>query len=190
MSVEMINRLSSCEILSTEGHNESQIESARLSRYGAYGRQAEMTVQTFLRVLVVDDHRDEARMLEILITRWGHDCRIAVDGASGLQMALEFPPDVLLLDVVMPRMSGAELAVKVRNEPRLRDCLIIALSGSTGAADREECACSGVDQYLVKPVSSSALKTLLAMEADFVARRLAAAVVSRQREAPLSALAT
>ncbi len=84
-----------------------------------------------LRVLVVDDHRDGADTMASLVGLWGHDIRRAYDGATGLALARTYRPDVLLLDVMMPTMSGIDLAPQVRRLAGLKKCLMIAVTGRT-----------------------------------------------------------
>ena len=109
-----------------------------------------------LRVLIVDDHRATADTLSMLIGKWGHDVRRAYDGVSGLALAAAYQPDVLLLDMLMPDMSGFELARQVRRQDRLKACFIIAITRRTDAPHRRRCYEAGVDLFLIKPVARSA----------------------------------
>jgi PleD family two-component response regulator len=77
-----------------------------------------------LRVLIVDDYRASADTMSMLIGTWGHDVRRAYDGATGLALAAAYQPDVLLLDIIMPEISGFEMAMQVRRQSRLSDCLL------------------------------------------------------------------
>jgi PleD family two-component response regulator len=75
-----------------------------------------------LRVLIVDDHHANTDTLSMLVDRWGHDVRRAYDGATGLALAAAFRPDVLLLDMLMPEVTGFEVAMQVRRQGRLKQC--------------------------------------------------------------------
>lgn len=85
-------------------------------------------------------------------------------------LAATYQPDVLLLDLVMPNMSGLELARQVRQKARLKDCFIIAVTGRTDAGYRLQCTEAGIDLFLIKPVTPAILKTLLVWEFEYVSR--------------------
>ena len=116
-----------------------------------------------LRVLIVDDHRASADTMSMLVGAWGHDVRRAYDGTTGLALAAAYQPDVLLLDITLPGISGLELAQQVRRQARLNDCLIIAVTSRTDAQHRLQCHKAGVELFLVKPVDLSNLQTLLTL---------------------------
>jgi CheY-like chemotaxis protein len=117
-----------------------------------------------LRVLVVDDNRDVADSLSLLIKVWGHDVRRAYGGRAALDAAAAHQPDVLLVDLTMPVVDGNQVARQLRGQTRFKGTLLIAM---TGYGDDEHCLASeaaGFDQYLVKPVDLSALEKLLLLE--------------------------
>ena len=120
-----------------------------------------------LRVLIVDDYRASADTMSMLVGAWGHDVRRAYDGTTGLALAAAYQPDVLLLDIVMPGISGLELTRQVRRQARLNDCLVIAVTGRTDAGHRLQCEEAGIDLFLIKPVDLSYLETLLTVESDY-----------------------
>jgi len=111
------------------------------------------------RVLVVDDNRDAAGSLAMLVGALGHDVREAYSGASALEAVPSFKPDLIVLDVGLPDMSGYETARRIRELPGGRDARIVAASGyrETPGAARD----AGMDDYLVKPLKLSALQQLL-----------------------------
>ena len=115
-----------------------------------------------LRVLVVDDNEDAARLLVHLAAIMGADIRVAYSGEAALESVATFEPDVFLLDIRLPRMSGFEMARRFRG--RFRDALLIAVTGYADAAHRVLGEEAGFDLYLVKPVEPSVLETLLALE--------------------------
>jgi CheY-like chemotaxis protein len=134
-----------------------------------------------LRVLIVDDHRAAADTLSMLVRLWGHDVRQAYDGVSGLAEAVEYLPDVLLLDLMMPDMNGQTLATKVGQHAQLKDCVIIAVTGSTDELRYEFCSFVGISAVLIKPVLPADMEMLLARESDHLLRSLRQAAICRRR---------
>jgi CheY-like chemotaxis protein len=84
--------------------------------------------QHVLRVLVVDDNRDAADSLALLLRLWGYDSRVSYDGVHALQRAHDFHPDCLLLDINMPGMDGYTVARRLRQEPELGSVKLVALT--------------------------------------------------------------
>ena len=113
------------------------------------------------RILVVDDNRDAAHALCLLLENDGHEVRVASDGPSGLAMAREYRPDVALLDIGLPQMNGFELAQQMRRDPALGGTLLVAVTGYGQMHDRARASASGFNHHLVKPVEFSALQELL-----------------------------
>jgi CheY-like chemotaxis protein len=117
--------------------------------------------QTACRVLVVDDNGDAADSLALLVNLWGHRARVAYDGSSALQLARDYQPEVVFLDLGLPGMSGYEVARKLRNEPSLRETLLVAMTGH-GPQDHKRIQDAGFDLHLTKPVDLGVLQELLA----------------------------
>ena len=115
-----------------------------------------------LRVLVVDDLPDEANTLALLLRLWDHDARAACDGESALALAGEFRPDVVLLDVRMPRLHGPEVARRLRGLPGLGGALVVAVSGFYQQAEEVPGFAGAFDAFLPKPVDVALLERLLA----------------------------
>jgi CheY-like chemotaxis protein len=114
------------------------------------------------RILVVDDNTDAATSLARLLERlYGQEVRVAHDGTEALDVAGEFRPDVILLDIGLPGMDGHEVARRLRGRPEFERALIVALTGGGQDADRRRSAEAGFDRHLVKPVASEALRDLL-----------------------------
>jgi PAS domain S-box-containing protein len=113
------------------------------------------------RILVVDDNRDAAHALRLLLENDGHEVRVAGDGPTGLAMAREYRPDVALLDIGLPQMNGFELAQQMRRDPALGATLLVAVTGYGQMHDRARASASGFNHHLVKPVEFSALQELL-----------------------------
>jgi CheY-like chemotaxis protein/two-component sensor histidine kinase len=115
-----------------------------------------------LRVLVVDDNRDVTSSLERLLGRLGYDVRSAADGVAGLEVAEVFRPRVALLDVGMPKMSGYDLARRIRQSEWGRDMVLVAVTGWGQPEDKRRAREAGFDHHLVKPEAANDLVRLLA----------------------------
>jgi signal transduction histidine kinase len=113
------------------------------------------------RILIADDNRDAAASLALLLHLDGHIVRTADDGAEALEIGAEFYPDVVLLDLGMPRLDGYEAVQRARQEPWGRGVTFIALTGWGQPEDQRRVREAGFDHHLVKPCSPSALRTLL-----------------------------
>jgi len=112
-----------------------------------------------LRVLIIDDNVDAANSLCMLLTSLGHSARAAYGGPAGIAMAQEFSPDVVLLDLGMPVMSGYDVARALRaSHPGM---VLVAVTGWGDEAAKNKSRESGFDHHLVKPVAESALIDLL-----------------------------
>ena len=114
-------------------------------------------------ILIVDDNQDCAVSLNFLCRLWGFDARCCYDGATALQSAENFRPDVFLLDIAMPRMSGYDLAQKLRSLPPFQNALFIAMTGYADQAHRGRGADCRFDHYLAKPADLVELKNLLSV---------------------------
>jgi len=114
------------------------------------------------RVLVVDDNRDAADSLGVLLTLLGVETRTAHDGTAALEALDEFEPSVVLLDLAMPVMDGYEVAQRMRQHPHGRHVTLVAVTGWSLDRDRLRSAAYGFDRHLVKPVDLDVLRKLLA----------------------------
>jgi CheY-like chemotaxis protein len=117
------------------------------------------------RILVVDDNRDAATSLAGLLEMYGNEVQIAHDGVAAVEKAAATEPDVILLDIGMPRMNGYDACCAIREQPWGKDIVIVALTGWGQEEDRRKSREAGFDSHLVKPVDLSALMKLLAAEA-------------------------
>lgn len=122
------------------------------------------------RILIVDDNRDSADSLAVLLDMLGHEVRTAYDGETGLQSAEEFSPDIVLLDIGLPRLSGLEAARRIRSDLGLRDAFLIAMTGYGQEEDKRRSREAGFNAHLVKPVDFGEMKTLLERFAPAAAR--------------------
>ena len=109
------------------------------------------------RILVVDDNRDAARSVATFLELVGHDVSTAADGAQALQVASDFHPDIVVLDIGLPLLDGYQVAARLRAQPATRDSLLIALTGYGQAEDRERAVSAGFDHHFVKPADPAAL---------------------------------
>jgi signal transduction histidine kinase/ActR/RegA family two-component response regulator len=113
------------------------------------------------RILVVDDNRDAADMLNQLLEATGHQVAVAYDGEEALQQAVSFKPQVGLLDIGMAGMDGYELARRLRNDARVSDLFLVAITGWGQEEDRRRALSAGFDAHLTKPADPDALDALL-----------------------------
>jgi len=114
-----------------------------------------------LRILVVDDNRDAAQSLCMLLDLLGHETRAAHDGPSGLDITKEFRPQAVFIDIGMPGMSGYEVCGRLRKLSHTQDVVCVALTGFGAEEDRERSRDAGFDHHLVKPLEIAALRDLL-----------------------------
>jgi CheY-like chemotaxis protein len=119
-------------------------------------------VQAPKRILVVDDRPAQAQSLAMLLEIMGHQVRIAHNGDTALQIADEFAPEVGLIDIGLPGMSGYDLARRLRAQPRFRNMLLIAQTGWGRDEDRQSSREAGFDHHMAKPIDHQALFRLLA----------------------------
>jgi CheY-like chemotaxis protein len=117
---------------------------------------------TTLRILVVDDNRDSAETLEMMLRHRGNTVSLAYDGEAAVQAALELQPDVVVLDIGLPKLNGYEACRRIRQQTTGRRIIIIALTGWSRDEDRQLTREAGFDYHLVKPVSPNAVWTLIA----------------------------
>jgi PAS domain S-box-containing protein len=114
-----------------------------------------------LRVMVVDDNRDSAGSMGMLLRLMGNDIRTAADGLEAVGAADEFRPDVMLLDIGLPKLNGFEVAKKIREQPWGRRIVLIAVTGWGQETDRKRSEEAGFDHHLVKPVNTADLMRLM-----------------------------
>jgi PAS domain S-box-containing protein len=113
------------------------------------------------RILVVDDSRASARTLATVLKLLGHEVRTAYDGIEAVEAAQEFHPEIVLMDVGMPRLNGYDAARRIREQPWAQAAIIIALTGWGREGDRIQSEEAGCNAHLVKPVNLADLQTLL-----------------------------
>jgi two-component system CheB/CheR fusion protein len=123
------------------------------------------------RILIVDDNVDAAESLCMLLSLEGHDIRLAHDGLTALRMAETLQPEVVLLDIGLPRMDGYEVARRLRHRPEMEKALLVALTGYGQDDDRRRSHEAGFNVHLVKPVDLDALRLALADAGSLVESR-------------------
>lgn len=114
------------------------------------------------RILVVDDNRDAAATLAMVLKFLGHEVRTAHDGEAGLAAAAEYRPDLVVMDLGMPRMDGYEACRRIRAESWGGDPFLVALTGWGSVDDQRRARDAGFDRHLVKPVDADALSKIIA----------------------------
>jgi signal transduction histidine kinase/CheY-like chemotaxis protein len=124
------------------------------------GPARDLTVESTRRILVVDDNQDAGDSLEMLLRNLGHDVRTAHDGLEAVDEAAAFQPDVVLLDIGLPKLNGYDVARRIRDQ-RGTDVVLIAVTGWGQAEDRRLSREAGFDHHLTKPINLDALQQLL-----------------------------
>ncbi len=114
------------------------------------------------RILVVDDNRDSAESLTALLKLNGHETHTAFDGIEAIEAAATFRPDVVLLDIGLPKLNGYETARRMREQPWSNGMVLVAVTGWGQEEDRQKTREAGFDAHLVKPIDFAALTKLLA----------------------------
>jgi CheY-like chemotaxis protein len=136
------------------------VADATILRHSTSASPAEHTAPR--RIVVVDDNRDAANALSIMLRLMGHEVRTAHDGLEALEAIEVFRPDVVLLDLGMPKLNGYETARRIRSEPWGRNAILVAVTGWAQDEDRRRTRDAGFDAHLVKPVGRETLEALLA----------------------------
>jgi CheY-like chemotaxis protein len=114
------------------------------------------------RILVADDNRDATESMALVLRLMGHEIHTAHDGLEAVQAAASFRPEVVLLDIGMPKMNGYEAARHIREQPWGEEMALIALTGWGQEEDKRRALEAGFDHHLTKPVDPEVLETLLA----------------------------
>jgi CheY-like chemotaxis protein len=114
-----------------------------------------------LKILIVDDNRDVAASLAMLLQLMGHEVRLAYDGETAVRLADEFRPQTMLVDTGMPGLDGYGVCRRIRDEALGKGITLIAVTGWGQDEDRWRSASSGFDAHLVKPVNPETLQAVL-----------------------------
>jgi CheY-like chemotaxis protein len=116
------------------------------------------------RILVADDNRDAGETLAMLLRLEGHEVHVAVNGLDAIELFKRVSPDVAILDIGMPGLSGHEVARRIRELGRQPPVTLIAVTGWGQKADKDRAAASGFDHHFTKPVEPTVLSRLLGDE--------------------------
>lgn len=122
---------------------------------------AGVSIERPLRVLVVDDTADSVLSFIMLLEASGHQVETASDGPTGLQAAIRFRPEVVLLDIGLPGLNGYEVARRIREQSHLAGIVLIALTGYGQDSDRDASLQAGFDYHLVKPARIEQIQEIL-----------------------------
>ncbi len=122
---------------------------------------ARRVARSALRVLVADDNHDATNTLTTLLRLWGHDVESAYDGREAVERAGQFRPQVALLDIGMPELSGYDVARQLRTDRQHDGLRLVAITGWGQKHDRDAAMAAGFDAHLTKPVDPDALTKLL-----------------------------
>lgn len=116
------------------------------------------------RALVVDDHEDSAKSLELMLQSLGFETEIAGDGIDALRRAAAYQPDLLLLDISMPKLDGYDTCRVIRAQPWAQDVRLVAVTGHDPEGLRELAEKAGFDAWLLKPVDFADLRRVAGTE--------------------------
>jgi DNA-binding response OmpR family regulator len=110
-----------------------------------------------MRILVVDDEPHLVRSLTFIMSREGYEVFTAVDGEEALRKAIEYKPDLMFLDIMMPRKNGYEVCESIRQMPEISKTYIIMLSAKGRELDKEKALSVGANEFMSKPFSPLAV---------------------------------
>lgn len=113
------------------------------------------------RILVIDDNIDSAECMALLLRLGGHEVQMAHDGQAALDTALTFQPQIVLLDLGLPKLDGYEVARRLRAHPQIQKAILIALTGFGRAEDHQLSEQAGFDHHLTKPVDPNTVEALI-----------------------------
>jgi len=105
------------------------------------------------KIMIVDDDPFVVRSLTFVLNKEGYDILTTTDGAAAMQKIMEIKPNLMLLDVMMPKKNGYEVCQEVKGNPDLSDIYIIMLSAKGQEADRQKGLSSGANEFITKPFS-------------------------------------
>jgi two-component system alkaline phosphatase synthesis response regulator PhoP len=106
------------------------------------------------KILIADDNAANRELLEALLAKFDCDTAIAVDGKDTLEQVEKFGPDLILLDVMMPKLSGFEVCRKLKSDPKTSKIMILMVTALSELGDIERAVEAGTDDFLSKPVNS------------------------------------
>lgn len=114
------------------------------------------------RILVVDDNRDAAITTALMLKLFGHTTKLAHDGYAAAEVAATFQPELVLMDIGMPKLNGYDACRLIRQQPWASDAVFVACTGWGQDEDRRKAEAAGFDHHLVKPIELAELQRILA----------------------------
>ena len=117
-------------------------------------------------ILIVEDNPQNRYLVTFLLEKHGYDLQVAEDGQQALELLKHSEPDLILLDMQLPRIDGYEAARRIKADPRLRSIPLVALSAHSMYSDREKALASGCDEFVTKPVDADGLIALISRLLD------------------------
>ncbi|HTU90823.1 MAG TPA: ATP-binding protein [Gemmataceae bacterium] len=153
----------------SDGHNKGSEFTVRLPLAGEPPAQPQPTpaaceskaASVQCKVLIVDDNEDAAASMSTILHIMGHEARVAHDGPKAVEEAASYRPDVVLLDIGLPKMSGYEVARHIREQPWGKEMKLVALTGWGQEEDKRRAKAAGFDLHMVKPVELAVLEEVL-----------------------------
>lgn len=118
-------------------------------------------------ILIIEDNEQNRYLASFLLVKSGYRVVEAADGPTGLALAADRPPELILLDIQLPRMDGYEVARRLRAQPALRQVPIVAITSHAMPGDREKALAAGCDGYVQKPIDPD---TFVAQVAAYLRR--------------------
>ncbi len=115
------------------------------------------------RVLLVEDHPGTIEVMQQELEVLGYDVEVAQNGLEAIRMSASEPPDVIVMDILMPRMNGLEAAAQIRANPKTREIPILAATALARPGDKEKCLAGGCDGYIAKPFTHRQLGAAIEM---------------------------
>lgn len=113
------------------------------------------------RILMVDDHPGNLKLLSFILTKLGHEVRVAADATQALTVLEAFQPQLILMDLQLPGMDGLELTRQLKGDPLHRDIVIVAVTASAMKGDEQKGLEAGCDGYISKPIDTRLLPDLI-----------------------------
>jgi CheY-like chemotaxis protein len=113
------------------------------------------------RILVAEDNKDLADLIKFALRFLGYEVLIAQDGAEAVKSAISFQPDLILMDMMMPNVSGFEAALQLRQHPETKTIPILAASALVSAENRLRCLASGCNDHIAKPFTTKEMTDVI-----------------------------
>ena len=153
-----------CELIARQVDQLSQVVDELLARQAPRAEPPPRNAGLHMprRIVIIDDNRDAADSMAMLLRLKGHEVHVAYDGLAGVSTALNTKSDCVIVDIGLPGIDGFEVAKRLRSHRRDHTYTLIALTGYGQVEDKLKSEQAGFDHYLVKPVAQSVLEELIA----------------------------